>query len=612
MTHDFCRQDLRMGKGFRPLYFATLDTLESRSRRAAFVFFLISTAWLSGCANTESSSSTSSGGSTSPWPSGPPEATYLGNVSGSNYVNSIIAAGIVPAAGPYTVSGTARYQYRDEVTGSLAGYRPIRRAEVRVSNSSGTVVLGTETDNSGGFTFSIPSDNQTYTVSITSRGANAYTYASVLNKLEYNQFYSISQSFTASSTQNLGNITASATDSAVTAGAFNIFDQILNAHLYLANQAGNCSSTHTGCLNFSSTTMKKITAYWSLGFNPASYINGGPVSFVTEIRGEPKLMLLGGSNGAYLNVDTDHWDNSVIIHEFGHMMEYLYGRMDSPGGSHNGNSTIDPRLAWSEGFANFIQAAVRGQADYRDMAALDSGSPSTLVYRPFTNTTGNDPVSANGEGVYREFSISRQLWSYIDGGNHFRDLWAIFSGESVGGTTGFRSTGLRFRNIELFWSRHQQLSGAPGISTILSSERSSSSRVYYGIPVSSGSCTQTGTLTNSSTAFQNNNPSSGFRPHLGHRFYEYTHGGGSLSVSVQCSACTSSDDIDLYVYRQTHVLGSTSTMLAFSNAENTSAYVVPSVSVSAAAGTYLIDVNRFSGSTSRNFDLMIGGQKFCP
>ena len=60
------------------------------------------------------------------------------------------------------------------------------------------------------------------------------------------------------------------------------------------------------------------------------------------------------------------FDNDVIIHEYAHFLESTLARTDSFGGPHNGTQPIDPRLAWSEGFANFFQAAVQETADYRD------------------------------------------------------------------------------------------------------------------------------------------------------------------------------------------------------------------------------------------------------
>lgn len=105
-----------------------------------------------------------------------------------------------------------------------------------------------------------------------------------------------------------------------------------------------------------------------------------PLSFYKP--GERKLFILGGSNGNVDTADTDHFDNSIILHEYGHFLEDVYGKTDSPGGYHNGSSIIDPRLAWSEGFTNSFQGAALGKNFYLDTAGFcnDPEEPKWILF----------------------------------------------------------------------------------------------------------------------------------------------------------------------------------------------------------------------------------------
>src|SRR6188474_508514 len=94
-------------------------------------------------------------------------------------------------------------------------------------------------------------------------------------------------------------------------------------------------------------TLVALTARWSRGSNNGTYyLNGG-------------IFLLGATS------DDDGYDDTVILHEIGHFVEDMYGRSDSPGGSHDGSPT-DPNLAWSEGCSTYFGMAVRGRPFYMD------------------------------------------------------------------------------------------------------------------------------------------------------------------------------------------------------------------------------------------------------
>src|SRR5206468_12451246 len=66
------------------------------------------------------------------------------------------------------------------------------------------------------------------------------------------------------------------------------------------------------------------------------------------------------------NTDSDEFDDSVLLHEYAHMLAAKFSRDDSPGGVHSTGDVLDPRVAWSEGFANFFSSAARNNPVYRD------------------------------------------------------------------------------------------------------------------------------------------------------------------------------------------------------------------------------------------------------
>src|SRR5690606_13846811 len=107
--------------------------------------------------------------------------------------------------------------------------------------------------------------------------------------------------------------------------------------------------------------------------------------------------------------DTDHFDDSIILHEYGHFLEDVYSKTNSPGGVHTGETILDPRLAWGEGWANYFQAAVTGNPVYRDTFGTSLGFSGVYFNENLESGTSDTPNNP-GEGNFREFAITRALW----------------------------------------------------------------------------------------------------------------------------------------------------------------------------------------------------------
>jgi len=72
--------------------------------------------------------------------------------------------------------------------------------------------------------------------------------------------------------------------------------------------------------------------------------------------------------------DTEEFDDSVILHEFGHHVTNTLSQDDNPGGAHWFTWPNDPNLAWSEGFATFFGQTVIGSSIYIDTQVWDASS----------------------------------------------------------------------------------------------------------------------------------------------------------------------------------------------------------------------------------------------
>lgn len=367
-----------------------------------------------------------------------------------------------------TVSGTASFEFRNVVT--TAGSeglsdisktpKPIRHAQFEVTDSSNNIIQCGETTNDGSFSFKTPKTNRAYTLKVYSRSLNEFNKASVFKAPETNELYNLEVSFTSSHDQSFQLKALASGD--VLAGAFNILDQIHLAWDRMKVLASGLSATDT----IQITEIPSVDIYWEKGFDPGLYLNATNASFFS--RPQKKLFILGGRNGDVNFSDTDHFDSSIILHEYFHFLENSISNTDTPGGSHNGNQLLDPRLAWSEGAAQFFQAAILDTPAVIDTYGTPDGVTGfTLVYSIEDGT--NDTPSVLGEAEYREFSIARLLWDMHDSEtgetasetqfdnleNKFPDFWAAFANRppSQGGTsTGFNSNSALFRSLGLLLS----------------------------------------------------------------------------------------------------------------------------------------------------------------
>ncbi|HNB53520.1 MAG TPA: hypothetical protein PK530_16340, partial [Anaerolineales bacterium] len=120
--------------------------------------------------------------------------------------------------------------------------------------------------------------------------------------------------------------------------------------------------------------------------------------------------------------DPDQWDDSVIMHEFGHSADDYYSCDDNPGGPHFINKLVsDDELSWGEGYPDYYQSAVRAANGYAFASwYLDingTGSSGIMIdLEPYDTSVGSNLIS-----TYNELAIAAALWDLNDSANDGQD-----------------------------------------------------------------------------------------------------------------------------------------------------------------------------------------------
>ncbi len=532
--------------------------------------------------------------------------------------------------------------------------RPIRFAEIAVKDATGIIVQCAETRADGSFSFELQEDSGNYTVELRARSKNLRSQAYILNNPTENAQHFLVATIGSRATDASMLFRARVHDRLL-GGAFNILDQLLNAQDYLRAQTAACDvptapSYFPGCVPLMSAPM--VTVYWSPGVSPAVYVGTtGSISFYINTKRE--MYLQGGENGNVTSSDMDHFDNSVIIHEYAHFLEDVYGRPDSPGGSHNGDSIIDPRLAWGEGWANFFQAAVTGEPVYRDTyGSPDCSSACTGTYFNASIDPAGIPANdaptngALGEGNFREFAITRMLWDVVkpNGGvSRFSEIWRSIVVAGIG----MHDIDDPFKSIGRLHSIQTGLSGVGSWASLRAREEQLPGFSVYATPfqLAVSSCTTSPISMTPEKSFGDNGSFATSDQFRSNDFLRFNHPGGNVALELYYSkSASNSPDLDMYLYRPKYIFGRASDMLLSSafvgdgcplsgpQSEVTNpfrgqngcptqpavispTYGYEKASVFLAAGTYMINVQAdttYTAGSPTSYVLILNGQAVCP
>jgi hypothetical protein len=309
---------------------------------------------------------------------------------------------------PARVSGSFRYQKIPTDKGMLDLDHPIETpstgTKIDLVGPTGVVLASGTTDENGDYSIkvSLPSATAVY-IRALSENQNAKVmevskdieYATVTPKFQLADGQVVKKDFLAPDV---------AKDGSRIAGAFNILAALTKANSLIKQV-------------FSAAMIPPVTIRWS-----TDYVKGTYFSAQTD--------------SAFINgrrdTDSDEFDDSVIIHEYGHFIAAKFSHDASPGGQHSLGQKKDPRLAWSEGWANFFASAVLDRSVYVDTLGPNGAENLTFDLEENTSSLDGEP------GYWSELSVASLLWHVYDNNvehlssEHlhmgFGPVWEVFTG----------------------------------------------------------------------------------------------------------------------------------------------------------------------------------------
>lgn len=303
------------------------------------------------------------------------------------------------------ISGTVRYENREYNAAGFTGgtqFIPVRRALVELVNpTTGNSWFGFTNDN-GAYTV-LPTDAGVFGVFLRVYASNTsgpVYNAEVRNNVSANAVYtSVSATVARTLPADALPINLDVPAASTAAEAFNIFDAAVWSFDYVLarDTAGGLAAL---------SPLPRVVLYWEPGATAGTFFDP-PTN---------RLFLRG------LAADDDGWDDDIVLHELGHFISVNWGRDDSPGGFHSITDQLDPRLAWSEGWAHYFSSAVRAFAN-----TIKPGQPGppTAYVDPWTQvdifSVGNSffdleapSFSADTITDRNEVAVGAGLWDILD------------------------------------------------------------------------------------------------------------------------------------------------------------------------------------------------------
>jgi K319L-like, PKD domain len=181
-----------------------------------------------------------------------------------------------------------------------------------------------------------------------------------------------------------------------------------------------------------------LDAFWSVNntLTSPTDIDAGELGSSFYSGGIDSLFLLGDPG-----TDTEEFDDHVSMHEWGHYFEDNFSRSDSIGGAHTIGETLDPRLAFGEGFATALAAIALDNPQYCDTSApMESGG--------FGLDTENE--NRGPQGYYNEMSVATLLYDLVDTNVDGTDVGSIGFGPIYNVMTGPQATTDAFTSLFSF------------------------------------------------------------------------------------------------------------------------------------------------------------------
>jgi hypothetical protein len=283
---------------------------------------------------------------------------------------------------------------------------PVKNAVVELMCGTSNVLLTTNTDENGNYSFSVPFDLTGATIRVKAQmqktGAPSYNFSVVDNTQSQSLYAMDSEAFNVQGVDILDkdlhaqsgwSIQSSAYTSTRVAGPFAILDSVFVAM--------------SKVLEVNSVTVfPELKINWSINNTSASG-NTSLGQITSSHYNGTEIFILGAEDN-----DTDEYDGHVIIHEWGHYFEDKFSRSDSIGGEHSFRDRLDIRVAFGEGFGNAYSAIASGDVTYRDTSGSSQASGFNF------NLENNN---CTNPGWYSECSVQSILYDLFDSSDDGND-----------------------------------------------------------------------------------------------------------------------------------------------------------------------------------------------
>ena len=165
-----------------------------------------------------------------------------------------------------------------------------------------------------------------------------------------------------------------------------------------------CRTMNAVFASRSNTQFGALTFLWSV--NNTSDTNGtleqGKIGGAFFNSNKRAIYLRGDAA-----VNTDEFDEMVVAHEFGHFVLHVLSRSDSIGGDHSLLDTLDPRLAFDEGWATAFAGLALDDPIYRDSDEVTTVNNQSREFSFDIRTRYSNPPT----GWFSESSIQRALYA---------------------------------------------------------------------------------------------------------------------------------------------------------------------------------------------------------
>ena len=305
----------------------------------------------------------------------------------------VIIAALAPALGAQTFTVSGVFHYEDKGWGyngwtGTDAEKPIRRADVQVIDDASSVILASgSAGQDGGFAIEVPSAGLVDIVvrvdcdTVLDSGFQRIRVTTEANA-EYQSYSPVFSAHDTSLDLDIGTVVVGKVLSGgEEANPFNLLDMGVLAWEYITGPevaAGNAPST--------------VRIYWP----------GGGGSYAT-------------GNQAHI-ADDDGYDDAVILHELGHVVQNQYSDSDSPGGTHFfGDSDQDPALSMGEGYATFFAGAIMDHEIVRQAIYVDAnGSAQTGGVQLRMRLETTEPYAADARGAADEVAVAATLFDILD------------------------------------------------------------------------------------------------------------------------------------------------------------------------------------------------------